>query len=105
MALESYNEQKKNLHFSVAIITAFFVSWAPFHVFASLSAHMVIAKVRSSPRNADMIILIDKFYLLHTMAKGTLAISATLNPIIYSMMSKKFREACNVREDFKGFHI
>ncbi|XP_022919694.2 pyrokinin-1 receptor-like [Onthophagus taurus] len=67
----------------VAVVVAFFICWAPFH------AQRLLA-IYGDPRTSDMI---TAFRVL-TYASGILYfLSTTINPLLYHIMSHRFREA------------
>lgn len=72
----------------MAVVVAFFVCWAPFHVqrlYATYITHD-LTKHR-------------KIYEIVTYISGILYyFSATVNPVLYNIMSNKFREAFKVSE-------
>ena len=70
----------------VAVVVAFFLCWAPFH-----AQRLMAVTVRERTPTAVIV------YTVLTHISGvTYYISATINPILYSIMSKKFREAFKV---------
>lgn len=72
--------------FSVAVVVAFFLCWAPFH-----AQRLMAVTVREQTPTAVIV-----FTALTHISGVTYYISATINPILYSIMSKKFREAFKV---------
>lgn len=71
---------------TVAVVVAFFVCWAPFH------AQRLMAIYVTQPTEDEVFV-----YTVLTYISGvTYYVSATINPILYSIMSLKFRQA------FKG---
>lgn len=70
------------LHISVAVVVAFFLCWAPFH------AQRLVAFYGN-----DQIII----YAITTYVSGILYyLSTCINPLLYNIMSNKFREAFKV---------
>jgi hypothetical protein len=68
---------------SVAVVVAFFCCWAPFHAQRLMAIHV------SEPTTAEELI----FTILTHISGITYYVSATINPILYSIMSLKFRQA------------
>lgn len=68
---------------TVAVVVAFFVCWAPFH------AQRLMASLLTTPTEAQVLL----FHLLTNISGVTYYLSATINPILYSIMSAKFRRA------------
>ncbi|KAG8196104.1 hypothetical protein JTE90_007840 [Oedothorax gibbosus] len=69
--------------FQVAVVVAFFLCWAPFHA----QRLMAIYIVNKTPTAVVI-------YTTLTHISGvTYYVSATINPILYSIMSNKFRQA------------
>jgi len=69
--------------FTVAVVGAFFICWAPFH------AQRLVATYVNEPTLVEIMI----FNLLTHISGVTYYISAVINPILYSIMSLKFRQA------------
>ena len=69
---------------TVAVVVAFFICWAPFHAQRLMAIHTT-----DPPTSLEVII----FTLLTHISGITYYVSATINPILYSIMSLKFREA------------
>lgn len=68
---------------SVAVVVAFFLCWAPFH-----AQRLMAIYVQNQTPTAVFV------YTVLTHISGvTYYLSATINPILYSIMSKKFRLA------------
>lgn len=79
---------------TVAVVIAFFICWAPFHVqrliyiYGTKSDH-----ITSNSKGMEFL------YLLMTYTSGVLYyVSTTINPILYNIMSNKFRVAFMVSE-------
>lgn len=67
----------------VAVVVAFFVCWAPFH------AQRLMAIYVQSPTSVEIAV----FTVLTYISGVSYYVSATINPILYSIMSNKFRQA------------
>lgn len=68
--------------FSVAVVVAFFFCWAPFH------AQRLVAFYGQ-----------NQLYAIATYVSGVLYyLSTCINPLLYNIMSNKFREAFKVRQ-------
>lgn len=75
--------------FSVAVVVAFFICWAPFHV------QRLVAIYSTHGDEGEHTI-----YAIVTYTSGILYyLSTTVNPILYHIMSFKFREAFKVSFD------
>jgi hypothetical protein len=75
---------------AVAVVVAFFICWAPFH------AQRLLA-VYARSNNSDSPLLLTVYKTL-TYTSGVLYyMSTTVNPVLYHIMSHKFREAFKVR--------
>ncbi|XP_017771195.1 PREDICTED: neuropeptides capa receptor-like, partial [Nicrophorus vespilloides] len=73
---------------AVAVVVAFFICWAPFHAQRLVATHV------SFPSNADDRIKYLKIYEVVTYISGVLYfVSTTINPLLYNIMSNKFRDA------------
>lgn len=68
---------------AVAVVLAFFICWAPFHAQRLMATHV------TSPTDVEEMI----FTILTHISGITYYVSATINPILYSIMSLKFRQA------------
>jgi hypothetical protein len=68
---------------SVAVVVAFFVSWAPFH-----AQRLMVIYTEEWTNTHDVI-----HRLLFYVSGVLYYVSATINPILYSIMSLKFRQA------------
>lgn len=71
------------LFFAVAVVIAFFICWAPFH------AQRLMAVYIMDPTESDIV----AFSYLTNISGVLYYVSATINPILYSIMSLKFRHA------------
>lgn len=70
---------------------AFFICWAPFHV------QRLVATYTPRPTTEAEIIKYRKVYNIVTYISGILYyVSTTINPLLYNIMSNKFREAFKV---------
>lgn len=79
-----YNSRRAVIKMLVAVVVAFFVCWAPFH------AQRLMAIYASS----DPLPIIVSVYEALMYVSGVLYyVSATINPILYHIMSLKFRMA------------
>lgn len=79
-----------SLHLPVAVVVAFFFCWAPFHA-QRLVAIYFTADLGHASHN------IQKIYTVVTYISGVLYyLSTCINPLLYSIMSHKFREAFKV---------
>ncbi|XP_003492463.2 pyrokinin-1 receptor [Bombus impatiens] len=78
--------QKNVIRMLVAVVVAFFICWAPFHAQRLLAVH---AKNTTEPKDALVIV-----YTILTYTSGVFYyLSTTVNPLLYNIMSNKFREA------------
>ena len=72
----------------MAVVVAFFLCWAPFH------AQRLVA-IYGASTGAEHL---QDIYLIVTYVSGVLYyLSTCINPLLYSIMSHKFREAFKVR--------
>lgn len=82
------NEHKFVDLFSVAVVVAFFICWAPHH------AQRLFAIYGNAQDTDDDI---DVIYYYLTYVSGILYfVSTCINPFLYNIMSHKFREAFKV---------
>lgn len=73
-------------------MVAFFICWAPFHAQRLYTLYSSSTKHDPATQNLYM-----KIYEIVTYVSGVLYyMSATINPILYNIMSVKFREAFKV---------
>ncbi|XP_011498415.1 PREDICTED: neuromedin-U receptor 2-like [Ceratosolen solmsi marchali] len=80
---------RRVLKMLVAVVVAFFICWAPFHM-QRLIAIYSRTEHYSTERNNWLRLL----YVIFTYVSGVLYyFSTTINPILYNIMSNKFREA------------
>ncbi|CAK9820779.1 Pyrokinin-1 receptor [Anthophora plagiata] len=79
--------QRNVIRMLVAVVVAFFICWAPFHAQRLLA---VYARSREAiPENALVVV-----YTTLTYVSGVFYyLSTTVNPLLYNIMSNKFREA------------
>ena len=75
---------------AVAVVIAFFICWAPFHVQRLIAIYGTNAEDHISSNSK----LAEFLYLLFTYISGVLYyVSTSINPILYNIMSNKFRVA------------
>lgn len=80
----------------MAVVIAFFICWAPFHV----QRLIAIYGTNSEDHITSNSKWIEFLYLLMTYISGVLYyVSTTINPILYNIMSNKFRVAFMVSND------
>lgn len=81
------NAQRNVIRMLVAVVVAFFICWAPFHAQRLLAVYAQ----SSSSEPEDTIVII---YTTLTYVSGVFYyLSTTVNPLLYNIMSNKFREA------------
>ncbi|PBC34776.1 Neuropeptides capa receptor [Apis cerana cerana] len=81
---------RRVLKMLVAVVIAFFICWAPFHVQRLIAIYGTNSEDHISS-NSEWI---EFLYLLMTYISGVFYyISTTINPILYNIMSNKFRVA------------
>ncbi|XP_057654165.1 pyrokinin-1 receptor-like, partial [Diorhabda carinulata] len=79
--------QKRVVKMLVAVVAAFFICWAPFHAQRLLAVYLSTAPTETQEMFSDL-------YLYLMYISGVLYfISTTVNPVLYHIMSKKFRTA------------
>ncbi|KAB0800522.1 hypothetical protein PPYR_06262 [Photinus pyralis] len=79
--------QQRVIKMLVAVVVAFFICWAPFHAQRLLAVYLTSA----TPEDQATFI---KLYIVLMYTSGVLYfVSTTVNPVLYHIMSKKFREA------------
>lgn len=82
----------------VAVVICFFLCWAPFH------AQRLIA-IYSPARGAQWHDQHEFLYTVMTYVSGVLYyLSTCINPLLYNLMSNKFREAFRVSEELRIYH-
>lgn len=80
--------------FPVAVVVAFIICWAPFHAQRLLA----IYGLRSAHHPSSTVLFL---YTVLTYVSGILYyLSATINPILYNIMSNRFRRAFKVCRHF-----
>lgn len=81
-----------SIRFTVAVVICFFLCWAPFH------AQRLIA-IYAPARGAQLHDQHELLYTVMTYISGVLYyLSTCINPLLYNLMSNKFREAFKVSE-------
>jgi hypothetical protein len=76
---------------AVAVVVAFFICWAPFHAQRLLAVYGAGSSDKGP--SAAMVVV----YHTLTYTSGVLYyLSTTVNPVLYHIMSHKFREAFKV---------
>ncbi|XP_029160963.1 pyrokinin-1 receptor-like isoform X2 [Nylanderia fulva] len=81
------NAQRNVIRMLVAVVVAFFICWAPFHAQRLLAVYA--QSTTSEPAEALIIV-----YTTLTYVSGVFYyLSTTVNPLLYNIMSNKFREA------------
>ncbi|XP_029664628.1 pyrokinin-1 receptor-like isoform X2 [Formica exsecta] len=81
------NAQRNVIRMLIAVVVAFFICWAPFHAQRLLAVYA--QSTTSEPGDALVII-----YTTLTYVSGVFYyLSTTVNPLLYNIMSNKFREA------------
>ncbi|XP_070158930.1 pyrokinin-1 receptor isoform X2 [Polyergus mexicanus] len=81
------NAQRNVIRMLIAVVVAFFICWAPFHAQRLLAVYA--QSTTSEPEDALVII-----YTTLTYVSGVFYyLSTTVNPLLYNIMSNKFREA------------
>ncbi|XP_076287848.1 pyrokinin-1 receptor [Lasioglossum baleicum] len=79
--------QRNVIHMLVAVVVAFFICWAPFHAQRLLAVYA--QSTNAEPEDALVIV-----YTILTYVSGIFYyLSTTVNPVLYNIMSNKFREA------------
>jgi neuromedin U receptor 1 len=91
------NNQAYVIRMLVAVVATFFICWAPFHmqrlmaVYGSLFSHSIS-------------VWFHRIYAALTYVSGVLYfLSTCINPVLYSLMSNKFRRAFKVLAS--NFHL
>lgn len=83
---------------SVAVVVAFFLCWAPFHAQRLLTVYGS-SKEDNTPKSHTYFLA----YVVLTYVSGiTFFLSTCINPLLYSVMSYKFRSAFKVRREWGG---
>ncbi|XP_058127140.1 pyrokinin-1 receptor-like [Anopheles ziemanni] len=92
----AYNSTRHVVKMLVAVVIAFFLCWAPFH------AQRLMA-VYANEHNQDA--TVRRAFDLLTYTSGILYfVSTCINPVLYNIMSHKFRAAFQVRDEGKPVH-
>ncbi|XP_014262594.1 pyrokinin-1 receptor-like [Cimex lectularius] len=87
-ALEPLRGQNHVIRLLVAVVVAFFICWAPFHAQRLLAVYAY----NSASSNYSTVLLTT--YKVLTYISGILYyLSTTVNPLLYNIMSNKFRDA------------
>ncbi|XP_077291954.1 pyrokinin-1 receptor-like [Arctopsyche grandis] len=82
---------RRVLKMLVAVVVAFFICWAPFH------AQRLVAIYGTSSNHQAISPTMLTIYAIMTYVSGVLYyLSTTVNPVLYHIMSNKFREAFKV---------
>ncbi|EFN62034.1 Neuropeptides capa receptor [Camponotus floridanus] len=82
------NAQRNVIRMLIAVVVAFFICWAPFHAQRLLA---VYAAQNTASESEDALIIV---YTTLTYVSGIFYyLSTTVNPLLYNIMSNKFREA------------
>ncbi|XP_011637437.1 pyrokinin-1 receptor-like [Pogonomyrmex barbatus] len=83
------NAQRNVIRMLVAVVVAFFICWAPFHAQRLLAVYAQSSL--SSSEAKDTVVIV---YTTLTYVSGVFYyLSTTVNPLLYNIMSNKFREA------------
>ncbi|KAK1130915.1 hypothetical protein K0M31_017220 [Melipona bicolor] len=84
------NFEQKRQNRTLAVVIAFFICWAPFHVQRLIAIYGTSSEDHISSNSK----LAEFLYLLSTYISGVFYyVSTTINPILYNIMSNKFRVA------------
>ncbi|XP_074033554.1 neuromedin-U receptor 2-like [Leptinotarsa decemlineata] len=79
--------QKRVVNMLIAVVVAFFICWAPFHTQRLLAVYLSTASEEIQQMFFD-------FYLYLMYTSGVLYfVSTCVNPVLYHIMSNKFRKA------------
>lgn len=79
-----------SVHSPVAVVVAFFICWAPFHAQRLVAIYLAQVFATGSA-------LMHHIYSIVTYISGVLFyLSTCINPILYHLMSLKFRQAFKV---------
>ncbi|KAH0568589.1 pyrokinin-1 receptor-like [Cotesia glomerata] len=79
--------QRNVIRMLVAVVVAFFICWAPFH------AQRLLAVYAQSTGNEPHAALVTVYTVLTYISGIFYYLSTTVNPLLYNIMSNKFREA------------
>ncbi|XP_018565547.1 pyrokinin-1 receptor-like [Anoplophora glabripennis] len=87
--------QNRVVKMLIAVVAAFFICWAPFHAQRLLAVYLAGASMEAQQAFFNFYL-----YLMHT--SGVLYfVSTTINPLLYHIMSRKFRKA--FKDTFSDF--
>ncbi|XP_044263083.1 pyrokinin-1 receptor-like [Tribolium madens] len=79
--------QKRVVNMLIAVVVAFFICWAPFHAQRLMAVYLSTASKEAQEMTFEL-------YMVLMYASGILYfLSTTINPVLYHIMSNKFREA------------
>lgn len=77
---------------TVAVVVAFFICWAPFH-----SQRLLAVYAENNKKDKHKLAIVTPVYTALTYISGIFYyLSTTINPLLYNIMSNKFREAFKV---------
>ncbi|CAH1381129.1 unnamed protein product [Tenebrio molitor] len=83
----SSSGQNRVVKMLIAVVAAFFICWAPFHAQRLLAVYLSNASKEAQDHTITI-------YLILMYSSGILYfLSTTINPVLYHIMSNKFREA------------
>ncbi|XP_071647909.1 pyrokinin-1 receptor isoform X1 [Temnothorax longispinosus] len=83
------NAQRNVIRMLVAVVMGFFICWAPFHAQRLLAVYAQSSSSDNEPEDTMIVI-----YTTLTYVSGVFYyLSTTVNPLLYNIMSNKFREA------------
>ncbi|KAK0087728.1 hypothetical protein PV325_000199 [Microctonus aethiopoides] len=86
---QTEKSSRRVLKMLVAVVVAFFICWAPFHV-----QRLIAIYGTGSDHVTSKSKWMQFLYILFTYLSGVMYyVSTTINPILYNIMSNKFREA------------
>ncbi|KAL5276804.1 NMUR1 family protein [Megaselia abdita] len=87
-SLRSKTQQgtKRVLKMLVAVVIAFFLCWAPFHAQRLVYIYS-IDKIHSNP------VMVSVYHIMTYISGVLYYLSTCINPLLYNLMSNKFREA------------
>ncbi|XP_001600587.2 pyrokinin-1 receptor [Nasonia vitripennis] len=81
--------QRNVIRMLVAVVVAFFICWAPFH-----SQRLLAVYAENNKKDEDKLAIVKPVYTALTYISGIFYyLSTTINPLLYNIMSNKFREA------------
>uniref|UniRef100_A0A224XMN6 Putative neuropeptide capa receptor-like protein n=1 Tax=Panstrongylus lignarius TaxID=156445 RepID=A0A224XMN6_9HEMI len=72
----------------VAVVVAFFICWAPFHAQRLLAIYGL-----NTDSNKHSSLLVNTYTILTHISGVLYYLSTTVNPVLYNIMSLKFRDA------------